>query len=84
MRVHPACVGGNTTEIVTDAVAVLFSYQTPVAAHIFNHGYVRTSKKWSRTTSKHINKWLENHGERKDVEEREQEFFDKLVIEIGK
>ena len=37
---------------------VLFSYKTPVAAHIPGYGYVRTNHNWSRTTSKHINKWL--------------------------
>lgn len=37
---------------------VLYSYNTPVAVRA--HGnYFRTSKKWSVTTSKHINRWLE-------------------------
>lgn len=39
---------------------VLFSYNTPVAKYVAINGmYFRTSKKWSVTTSKHINKWLD-------------------------
>jgi hypothetical protein len=46
---------------------ILFSYQTPVAAmnlspewhDHFGGSFIKTSKKWSVTTSKHINQWLE-------------------------
>ena len=35
---------------------ILFSYKTPVAFYEMNTGnYYRTSKKWSKTTSRHIN-----------------------------
>jgi hypothetical protein len=53
-------VGSNMTELHTNEGAViLFSYETPVAAQLAQGGFVRTSKKWSVTTSKHINKWLD-------------------------
>ena len=35
------------------------SYKTPVAAKLPNYDYIRTATKWSSTTSRHINKWLE-------------------------
>jgi len=36
---------------------VLFSYETPVAVND-SKGFKVTEKKFSRTTSKHINQWL--------------------------
>ena len=52
-------IAANQTELSLDkGVVVFFSYQTPVAAFIPGTGYLRTSQKWSRTTSKHINQWL--------------------------
>ena len=71
-------LGANQTEIEMDGKTVLFSYKTPVAAWIGNGtelGYFRTNKKWSVTTSRHINKWL---GDIRATE-KEQEFFDNLV-----
>jgi hypothetical protein len=53
-------LGANKTELHTNAGAViLFSYQTPVAAQLPQGGFVRTSTRYSVTTSKHINEWLE-------------------------
>lgn len=52
-------IGSNQTEIeIGKGVYVLFSYATPVAAFIPGQGYLRTNHKWSRTTTKHINKWV--------------------------
>jgi hypothetical protein len=73
MNLNP--IATNMTELsFQDGTKVLFSYKTPVAA-IVNGTYVRTSKKWSRTTSKHINKWLDGIN----AEEAEQQFFDTLI-----
>jgi|TARA_R110000744_G_scaffold18280_4_gene49231 hypothetical protein len=36
---------------------ILFSYDTPVAAK-FRGAAFKTSKKWSSTTTRHVNKWL--------------------------
>ena len=43
-------IGGNATVIEGDRVSVLFSYATPVAAHIQGRGYFRTATKHSVTT----------------------------------
>ena len=52
-------IASNMTEIETDDARILFSYRTPVAAYVFGRGYVKTEKKWSVTTSRHINKWMD-------------------------
>ena len=68
-------LGSNTTELTTaNDNQVLISYETPVAACI-NGEYYRTSTKWSATTSKHINKWLDGVI----AGEKPQEFFDNLL-----
>lgn len=65
MRLNP--LGSNQNEVVLDEIKVLFSYQTPVA-YIKEETWgnqkkvFKTEKKWSVTTSKHINQWLKDNG----------------------
>ena len=69
-------IGNNETELtLSDGTQVLISYETPVAAYRAGETY-RTSKKWSATTSKHINKWLDG----RTAIERDQSFFDELLV----
>ncbi|MBM4225076.1 MAG: hypothetical protein FJ167_09865 [Gammaproteobacteria bacterium] len=68
MKVQP--IGSNKTEVeLADGTCVLFSYSTPVAALVPGKGWIRTTTKWSVTTSKHINAWLAQNcgGEVQDV-----------------
>ena len=51
-------LGSNQTELDLGDVQVFFSYETPVAARTDMGALVRTSTKYSVTTTKHINKWL--------------------------
>ena len=52
-------IGSNQTEVeLANGTCVLFSYSTPVAALVPGKGWIRTAKKWSATTTKHINAWL--------------------------
>ena len=76
MKLNP--IGSNMTEVEIGNKVVLFSYKTPVAYRDEKGGFYRTSKHWSVTTSRHINKWLAEFG---GVVAREmgQEFFDGLV-----
>jgi len=68
-------LGANKTEIVIDDRHKIFvSYETPVAARIGAKFY-RTSEKFSRTTSKHINQWLDGVK----AEEKDQTFFNELL-----
>ena len=58
MKLTP--IATNQTEVeFTNGTQVFFSYKTPVAAFIPQKGYIRTATKWSVTTTKHINKWLD-------------------------
>jgi len=53
-------IAANQTELtLPNGAVVLFSYETPVAAQLASGGFVRTEQKWSVTTSRHINKWLQ-------------------------
>ena len=53
-------VGYNQTVLtMPNKTEVLFSYETPVAAQLPSGDYVRTEQKFSRTTTRHISKWLE-------------------------
>jgi hypothetical protein len=73
MRIKP--IASNMTELVlNDGTQVLFSYETPVACKL-NHNYYRTSYKWSKTTSRHINKWLDGV----QAIQADQGFFNDLV-----
>lgn len=71
-------VGPNQNEVTfetpTGKLRVFFSYKTPVAAQCQNDQFYRTAKKWSHTTTRHINKWLPTLADVKP-----QEFFDNLV-----
>lgn len=66
----------NVTELFTnDGVVIMFSYNTPVAAQLSGGGFVKTDEYYSRTTSKHINQWLNGI----DAESVSQDFIDNLV-----
>ena len=81
MNLNP--IKANMTELSTENMTVLFSYKTPVAVMIDEGlGYVfyRTNKRWSNTTSRHINQWLGTYG--KVASEKPQEYFDNLLSEV--
>ena len=67
-------IGPNQTEITTNDKTVFFSYNTPVAANV-NGKFYSTEQKWSKTTSKHINQWLDG----RNAETKPQSWFDELV-----
>lgn len=53
-------LGSNNTEVIYHTgLRVFFSYETPVAAQLANGEVLRADKKWSVTTARHINQWLE-------------------------
>lgn len=68
-------LGPNKTEITFGNWTVFFSYNTPVAACDNGSGFYKTDEKFSVTTSKHINQWLD--GRRTTV--KPQSFFDDLA-----
>ena len=75
MKLTP--IAANQTEVsYNDGTQVFFSYRTPVAACLPERGYVRTATYWSKTTSRHINKWLQNVN---NVSEIDQGVLDNLT-----
>ncbi len=62
MQINP--IGSNQTELHLDnGTIIMFSYKTPVAACMGDgSGFIRTNHKWSVTTSKHINKWIDGRA----------------------
>ena len=69
-------LGSNQVEVVIPGKArVLFSYNTPVAAFIEGRGWVKTNRFYSKTTSKHINEYLQGL----EYETVEQSELDELV-----
>jgi hypothetical protein len=69
-------IGSNMTEVRTADHTILFSYETPVAC--FDNtaaAYYRTKQKFSVTTSRHINKWLDGVK----AEEMPQSYFNSIV-----
>ncbi len=55
-------IGSNQTEVRAADKLVLVSYETPVA-YIDSAGLAHVSKeKYSRTTTKHVNQWLQSHN----------------------
>ena len=77
MKLTP--IASNMTEVDMGDVVVMFSYSTPVAALVKGDGYYRTEKKWSMTTSRHINKWLNGIK----ASEAPQDFFDNLTAKAA-
>jgi hypothetical protein len=55
MKIEP--IGSNMTELTFSDKSVLFSYSTPVAGWD-DTGAFRTDQHYSKTTTKHINKYL--------------------------
>lgn len=84
MNLNP--IRANMTELELDGVRILFSYRTPVAAWVREetaegvdwHQY-RTEKRWSNTTTRHINQW---NPKGRAFGIKPQEYFDNLISEV--
>jgi hypothetical protein len=64
-------IGSNMTEVENSRATILISYETPVAAVLKDgSGFIRIEHSPSKTTSKHINKWLQ--GANANVATQEQ------------
>ena len=71
MKLKP--IQSNMTELtLNDGTQVLFSYQTPVA-YWKDGEFFKTDKKWSNTTTRHINKWTHL------ATAKPQSYFDELT-----
>lgn len=74
---HIQSLAANQTVVtLPSGCQVFFSYETPVAA-IFDGVSYKTERKYSTTTTKHVNAWLGNGGKNAIV--KPQEYFDLLA-----
>jgi len=78
-------LGPNMTELIFKGVSILFIYETPVAGYKrttgrFN-GLFKTERKYSSTTTRHINKYLKEEWDvdPKSVEIVSQDYIEGLV-----
>jgi hypothetical protein len=71
MKIKP--LGNNQTILTIGENEIFFSYGTPVCGFISGQ-YMVTDKKWSVTTTKHINNYLQGRAAIK----KDQAFFDNL------
>ena len=60
MKLHSFATN-RTLLTFADRTAVFFSYSTPVAGYKPNIGYVKTNQWYSSTTTRHINKYLDDN-----------------------
>ena len=73
-------LGPNQIEVTVQGWRVLVSYEQPVAA-VCGLTVIRSAKKWSNTTTRHVNKWLA--GEPGEATAVPQQVFDGLLGEEG-
>ena len=65
-------LGNNQTVLTVGLNEIFFSYQTPVAGFVSGEGYFATSEKFSKTTTRHINSYLDG-AEAKEMEQSQIE-----------
>ena len=71
----------NMKSVELAGIIVLFSYSTAVAAFLPGRGVIRTKTKYSMTTTKHINQWIEaEFSPNVTITEVEQSEIDGLSI----
>ena len=74
----------NQTELIYEnGTRIFFSYQTPVAAYITGRGWIKTSHRYSVTTSRHLNRWLSANGAFELAEQVHQSELDRLAENGG-
>ena len=73
-------IGYNKTLVVlNNGVEIFFSYDTPVAGRSADYEYFKTDTFYSKTTSRHINKYLETIN---NVSVIPQEVIDNITMEL--
>ena len=61
-------LGSNQTELsLNNGDSIFFSYETPVAGFQSEDGFFKTETYYSKTTSRHINQYLRDVDDVKEV-----------------
>jgi hypothetical protein len=78
MNIKP--LGTNVTLLVTNhGYEILYSYETPVAGYSPLLGWFRTTQRYSNTTTRHINKYLEKQQDVINVSPEDIELMGKTI-----
>jgi len=74
----------QTLVVLKNDVEIFFSYDTPVAGYSNELGYIRTNTYYSRTTSRHINKYEQSRYQGLDAHftSVDQEVIDNLASNL--
>ena len=74
-------LGSNKTLITfPNGLELYYSYSTCVCCYSpLTKEFYRTSKKWSRTTTRHINEYLKGC----EAVEKSQDYFDNIALSVG-
>lgn len=75
MRIQ-SLAANQTVVTLSSGCEVFFSYETPVAA-IFDGVSYKTDRKYSTTTTRHVNAWLGSDSKSAIV--KPQDYFDNLA-----
>lgn len=74
----------HQAEITHGNLRIFYSYDTPVALIDSYYGAFRTTKKWSKTTARHLFRWLRENGyEPGRVEAVDQDVIDMAAMTGG-
>ena len=76
MKLRP--IGSNQTELSVNGITILFSYQTPVAVLGLGGNY-KTDVYYSKTTTRHINKFFQGLEKPKEIP---QAIIDNYLVEM--
>ena len=78
MKLHSFATN-RTLLSFNDGTEVFFSYSTPVAGYSENLGYVKTKSWYSSTTTRHINRYLNDKLLGDTVSEVDQSVINNLI-----
>lgn len=62
----------NYTIVGVGSLTICFSYLTPIAFHVPEHGFVRRPNTWGPTTGRHFNEFSDHYGQTLESEQFEQ------------
>lgn len=78
MTINANSIAPNQTEVTTGERVLFFSYKTLVAARIGGTIYI-TSQVYSKTTTKHVNLWLDRQDQSLEIKAVSQAALEALA-----
>ena len=79
MKLHSYATNRTVLIFNNGTTEIFFSYETPVAGYSDKLGYLKTDKWYSSTTTRHINRYLNNKLLGDTVSEVDQSVINNLI-----